>query len=92
MKVRFFYTETGSISIINWFAPEEKKPSHFPAKSSFAFFGVEPCLIEENPILEVCNLLMYLDRKWSNLRTSICTSQTCSSHVFCMYIAVHYVG
>jgi len=62
MKVRFFYTETGSISIINWFAPDGKKPSHYPAKSSFPFFGVEPCLIEENPILEVCNLLIYIPR------------------------------
>jgi len=60
MQVRFCFTETGSIAITRWLAPEGKKPSHYPAKSSFPFFGVEPCLIEENPILEVCNLLIYV--------------------------------
>jgi len=56
MQVEFYFTETGSIAITRWFAPEGKKPSHFPAKSSFPFFGVEPYLIEE----KVCNFA-YLD-------------------------------
>ena len=61
MQVEFYFTETGSIAITRWFAPEGKKPSHFPAKSSFPFFGVEPYLIEE----KVCNFA-YLDSKWKN--------------------------
>ena len=40
-------TETGSITITRWFAPEGKKPSQFPSKSSFPFFGVEPVLVDE---------------------------------------------
>ena len=44
----FFYTETGSIALTRWFAPEGKKPSHFPTKSSFPFLGVDPVLAEES--------------------------------------------
>ena len=41
----FSFTETGSIALTHWFAPEGKKPSHFPSKSSFSFFGVELVLV-----------------------------------------------
>ena len=50
----YLFTETGSIALTRWFAPEGKKPSHFPSKSSFPFFGVEPVLVDERPGLTVC--------------------------------------
>ena len=55
-KINFYFTETGSIAITRWFAPEGKKPKHFPSKSSFPFFGVEPVLVEEKASLTVCKL------------------------------------
>ena len=56
----FSFTETGSIAIIHWFAPKEKKPSHFPLKSSFPFFGVEPMLLEKQSSLMVCTLHLHV--------------------------------
>ena len=53
----FFSTETGSIGITHWLAPEGRKPKPFPSKSSFPFFGVEPVLVDEKPSLTVCKLL-----------------------------------
>ena len=56
----FSFTETGSIAIIHWFIPEGKKPGHFPLKSSFPFFGVEPMLLEKQSSLMVCTLHVHV--------------------------------
>ena len=54
------FTETGSIAIVHWFASKENKPDHFPLKSSFPFFGVEPMLLEKRSSLMVCTLHVHV--------------------------------
>ena len=77
------FTETGSIALTRWFAPEVKKPSHFPSKSSFPFFGVEPVLVEKSSM--VCRLnprpSIYIDDLILQLECQL-LGQTLSSGVY----------
>ena len=77
------FTETGSIALTRWFAPEVKKPSHFPSKSSFPFFGVEPVLVEKSSM--VCRLnprpSIYIDDLILQLECQL-IGQTLSSGVY----------
>ena len=63
-KLNFFFIEIGNLALIRWFAPEGKKPSHFPSKSSFPFFGVELVLVEERPSLMVSCSLNHIRCSW----------------------------
>jgi len=81
------FTETGSIAITRWFAPEGKKPSQFPSKSSFPFFGVEPVLVEKSSMVCRLNLRpsIYIDDLILQLECQL-LGQTLSSGVYiCNY-------